>query len=650
MNDNDIASIVGAEESSAMTLQNEIGRKRELLMDYYNQRNVTTKIPGQSQATTSDVADVVESILPSLMRVFAQGKQVGKFTTANPEGDDEAEQKTLYANWAFLEANPGINILHSMFKDSILQFTGTAKVWWNDSEETSITKYHRLTREQLNMLRADPDSNVTKFEETDEGINVEVENIVSYGQIKIDTIPPEEFLIAENARDFIKPRFIGQRTPKTRSELVQMGFSKDAVYDLPSHDSNVTNNESRARNYDNNQPQEANPTTVRANDTIMLGEYYMYLDMDNDGIAELWQIFYAGTKVLEKTQVDEHPYAVCVAIPMPHKAIGTCPAEQVADLQQIKSVLTQAMLNNAYAINHVRSAVNERVDMDDMLTPRAGGVVRVDGEHPIGDSIMPLVVQPQIPQILAGIEFVDGMRENRTGITRFNQGMDADSLNQTATGFKGLMGASQQREQLIALMLSTGIKVLFEKIISVAHKYQDRPTQIRVTNGVMNVDPSSWRHKMDCSVQVGIGSGDRQEKIANLNFIYQTQISQLQQGLQLSDQSKLYNTLDKLVTEVGLKDVDIYFNNPEKPEEVLQAQNEQLMQMVEQLKAQVDNPLAEAEKVAAQAKLIEAQSKAEGKATDQQITMQRHTDEMRFKYDQLETQEAVDIPGEGTNG
>jgi hypothetical protein len=647
-----LGPIIEAEEINADLEGASLGQKRKKLMDYYYQRPYGDEVDGQSQVVTSEVADTVEAMLPSLMRVFAQGKEVAKFTTNDPEGDEEAREKTLYANWVFLESNQGLQLLHSAFKDALLQFTGTFKCHWDDTKEVTEERYTGMTPEKMLKLQLDPESEILEQErdpETDT-VTVKVKRTAKIGRIKIETVPPEQTRLAKNATTFIKPRFGGQKTPKTRSELIQMGFPRKKVDMLPCHDKDTSPTEN-ARNYDLNRDQDDNPTTVKANDVIMLGEYYMFVDVDEDGISELWQFFYAGQTILEKTKVDMDPYATCITIPMPNRAIGTCPAEQVADLQLINSTLTRNVLNNAYQVNYARTLVNERVDLDDLLNPVPGGIVRVDTSGPIGDSAQPLVTQPQIPQLLQAIEQVNAMREERTGITRLNQGLDADTLNQTATGFKGLVGAGQQKEQLIALMLSVGVKVLFEKIIILAHKHQEGEVKIKVGGESIGINPSSWRYKTDCSVQVGIGSGDRQEKIANLNYILQQQKELLQLRSTLTDQAKMYNTFDKLVAEVGLKDVDLYFNNPEKPGETLQAQNEQLMQMVEDLQAQVQsNPLAEAEQVKAQARLIEAQGKGELEAAKLNRQAIKDAQELTFKYDELETKENTDIPGQGSSG
>lgn len=661
LSDEQINSIVRAEEEDAISYLVEIGDKRATLMDYYNQKPFGGEQDGQSQVVTSDVQDTIEWMLPSLIRTFTQGKTIGVFESQLEEYGQEAKDKTAYSNWIFQRDNPGVMILSAMIKDCLLQFTGTVKVGWDDSEDVSFSKYRGLSKLEAQALSLDEAVEVVEFEEDEEGLfNLEVKTTNSKGRVQIDNIPPEEFVFARNSRDFIKPRFIGQRTPKTRSELLEMGFDKDIVISLGVDDAERMTEEVSARDDDLGNNVAHNPTTQTANDTIYLGEYYVEIDVDEDGVTELWQIFRAGDKVLQKEKVDNHPYAVAVPIPIPHRALGTCPAEQVADIQWTKSIMLRQAYDNIYQTNYPRTVINERVELDDLLTPRAAGVITVDGEGPISDSIQPFVVPPISGEIFGAIEYLDSAREIRTGVTRFNQGMDPESLNKTATGFKGIMDASAQRTELVARMIAeTGIKPLFNKIIENVSKYQDESTEITVLGKPMKINPSSWRRKMDCRVDVGLGSGDRQEKIANLNFILAQQKEFMAQGNPLADNEKTFNTLDKLVTEVGLKDVNQYFNDTTRPDEVLLAQNEQLMKMVEQLQAQVSqNPLAEAEQIKAQASMVKVQNENQIKLLQMQEEALAFQEEMRAKQDELvakleleytklEVENKVDIPGKG---
>lgn len=659
LSDNQIAAIVGAEEEQAIGYLgegSEIQSNRATLLDYYNQRPYGDEIDGQSQIVTSDVMDVVEGMLPQLLRMFTQGRQIGKFTSTSPEYDEEAEQKTEYANWVFMQQNDPVLILHDMFKDAILQYTGVVKVCWDDSEERLEENYEGLSQEELQMLMFDQNYEVKDVEQDDLVYSVKGDRVNSTGRVQIENIPPDELLIARRSRDFDCPPFIAQRTPKTRSELIEMGFDKKKVMTL-GKDEEIDGTVKLARDYNLEENWDSNPTGDRSKDIIYLTEAYVYMDVDEDGVSELWQVFYSENTVLDKMRVDDHPFCVCVPVPMPHRAIGTCPADQVADLQFLKSTLVRQMLNNVYATNYNRMVCNERVDLDDLLTPRAGGVIRVDGQGPIGDSVTPLVTQNQVQAILQAIEYTDTMREIRTGITRYNQGLDTESLNKTATGFQGIRDMSQMRIELIArLFADTGVKRIFEKIIELASKYQNDQIQLRVTGQVMEIDPSSWKYKTDCEIDIGLGSGDRNEKIANLSFFYQQQKELLQLGSPLVDSKKLYNALDKVAVEVGLKGAEMYFNDPEVPQELLMAENEQLKAMVQQMQAQLNNPLAEAEQVKAQAamqmkqmdsqiKVLQEQVKAQGKTAELEQKERFHDDNMALELTKIEAQNNVDVPG-----
>jgi hypothetical protein len=659
MSDSEINKIVGAEESDSIDFQSQIGQDRAKLMNYYNCLPYGDEIEGQSQFVTSDVSDVIEGMLPSLVRIFTQGKYVAVFDGDRAEQDKEAEQKTAYSNHIFSRQNDGVMILHNMFKDALLQYTGTVKVYWDEAKEVTKERYRGLSQFELQRLQLDDETEIEEQEERQEFVggspitvyDVEVKRTKVKGVTKIENIPPEEFLVCRSARDFKNPRFIGHRTPKTRSQLIQMGFDKDIVETLPAdeyYDFQISD-EKNARYWNYDGLYDTNPGDP-SNDIIYLGEYYVYMDTDGDGVAELCQVFRAGNTVLSWQHVDEHPFCVVVPIPIPHRAIGSCPGEQVADIQYLKSTLMRQALNNVYQTNYMRTVVNERVDLDDLLTPRAGGIIRVNDDGPIGDSLQPLSVQPIAEPILRMMEYVDVMREIRSGVTRYNQGLDSEALNKTATGFKGIMEASQQRLDMIArLFADTGVRDIFRKIVKLGMQYQNDAMQIRVLGQPLEIDPTSWRYNLDCRIDVGLGAGDRQEKIVNLNAIFAIQSALKQQGSIIVDEAKMYNTLDRLTSEVGLKDAALYFNNPEQPQQLLQAQVEQLTVMVQQMQAQLQNPLAEVEQIKAQAKLADTQQKQQYETERMMLEMQQKQQQFEQNYlaklTELELKYGQNVPG-----
>ena len=663
LNDSQIKEIIEAEENAAIDYEGEIAEKRAKLMKYYNCQPFGDEIEGQSRAVSSDVSDVVETLMPGLIRVFTQGRIIGQFEADQVDYEEEAEQKTELANYVFQKQNNGFMTLTSMFKDALLQFTGTVKVYWDDTEETNTTRYEGLSESEYKKLQADAEvESIGEVEIVEEdGVkfyNCEKVVVKKSGQVRYVNIPPEEFLISRSARDFVtRPRFIGQRTPKTRSELKLMGFDPKVVDTLPADDYYRESEQKDARYFDYNDWSADNPSNHHPNDLIYIGEYYIEMDVNGDGITEYWQVFYAGNTILDKNQVEDHPFCTVVPTPIPHRAVGTCPAEQVADIQYRKSHLERNMLDNVYQSNYPRVMHSNKVDLDDLLTPRAGGTIEIDTDQAdVGGHATPLVIPNMVDGILRAIEYTDMERETRTGVTRYSQGLDAQALNKTATGFLGMMDASQQREYLIArIFAETGVKQIFEKTVNLLAKYQDEPMQICASGETIEIDPRKWGNNVRCAIHVGLGSGDRQEKIANLNQILGHQMMFMQNGLVLSDQVKVFNTLQKIVDEVGLKEAGVYFNNPEQPDEVLQAQLEQSMQMIQQLQMQAQqNPLAEAEMIKVEGDIATKQMQEQNKAQQFMLKMQQEQNEfmqeMAAKMTEMELKYQVDIPGEGIEG
>lgn len=656
LSDEQIGTILHAEEKSALDYVSELGKDRDRNMRYYNCEPYGDEVEGQSSAVTSDVSDTIEWMLPSFIRTFTQGKLIAKFESSREEDDEEAEQKTHLSNYAFMHENNGTLTLHNMFKDALLQYTGVVKVYWDEREDVKTTNYEGLSELELQALMSDESIKVGEVSQSGYGTyNAESVSVTTTGRVGYDNIPPEEFLISKSARDFINPRFIGHRSPKTRSDLIEMGFDDALVASLPA-DEYYENSLNRARG--GHDSLSSNPANHSPNDIIYLGEHYIQVDVDGDGITELWKVFYAGNKVLEKEQVDDHPFAVCVPIPIPHRAIGTCPADQVCPLQYRKSVMVRHLNDNVYQNNYNRIAHSNMVDLDDLLTPRAGGGVGVDTDNPdVAGHIAPIMIQDMSAGIMASIEYIEGERETRTGVTRYSQGLDGEALNKTATGFRGIMDASQQRLDMIARIFADGgVKEIFKKTVSLMAKHQDTAMQKKVLGEPMEINPKEWGDNTNCRVDVGLGSGDRQEKILNLNNILQIQERFMASGMVLSDQPKLYSTLEKLIDEVGLKDVNEYFNNPEVPQETLYAQNQQMQAMIQQLQQVAGDPYMQAEQMKAQARLLEAQGKGEIEAAkmiqnqkqfDAKLAsdMRTQMQEMAAKLTELELKYDQDVPG-----
>tara|TARA_B110000259_G_scaffold99699_1_gene115053 strand:+ start:1 stop:1050 length:1050 start_codon:yes stop_codon:yes gene_type:complete len=227
-----------------------------------------------------------------------------------------------------------------------------------------------------------------------------------------------------------------------------------------------------------------------------------------------------------------------------------------------------------YLTNNNRTAVMDgMVNLDDLLTTRPGGIVRT--KQPPNQVIMPMQSQTISQQAFPLLEYLDTVRESRTGVTRYNQGLDADSLNKTATGVNALMTQSQLRMELVARVFAeTGIKDLFSKIFELTCKYQDKERIVELNNQFIPVKPTEWRNKFNISITVGLGTGSNDQQIMMMNNILERQLQafQLQGGKEypMVSLKNIYNSLSKIIENAGLKNVDNYFVDPEQGKQMVQ--------------------------------------------------------------------------------
>ena len=597
--DLELKSIIGQEINNSMGFMGgALSSQRKKSLEYYMGEPLGTEIDGRSQVISTDVADTVETILPSLLRIFTASHQVVKCEPVKAEDVELADQATNYINYIFNKDNHGFSILYTWFKDALIEKNGIVKVYWDESEKVEQETYENLNDEEYKLLIDSDDVEVIKEESfVDERVKEELEQMkqialsqgqdigniptpklhnciikrtTNSGKVKIENIPPEEFLIQRSAKTIEESNFVAHRVLKTRSDLIQMGFDKDVVENLPTQNS-VTMNEERLARYADIDEDPLADAPDKSGSEIEIYECYIKVDMDGDGVSELRKVIVAGSNgstILENMSCDFIPFCSLTPIPMPHRFYGRSVAELVEDVQLVKSTVMRQLLDNMYLTNNNRVAVMDgMVNLDDLLTNRPGGVVRT--KQPPSQVMMPMQNQTISQQAFPLLEYLDTVRESRTGVTRYSQGLDADALNKTATGVNTMMNQSQMRMELIARVFAeTGVKDLFTRIFELTVKYQNKERIVELNNKFVPVNPTEWRNRYNISITVGLGVGSKDQQIAMLNNILQKQLQAFQlQGNKeypMVSLKNIYNSLAKIIEEAGLKNVENYFINPEQ--------------------------------------------------------------------------------------
>jgi hypothetical protein len=608
LREDELKSLLEAEQKSALGyLGGDLSEARKKAMDYYLGEPFGNEVEGRSKVVSTDVADTIEWMLPSLMKMFTAGDDVVSFTPQGEEDEESAKQATEYNNWIFLKDNDGFRVLYSMFKDALLQRTGACKVYPEFNEKEELDDFLNVPDDQYSVMLLQKQEDNAKTQEeystrkwklddkilwylkehTEEkgpvdpmtGMPAMLHNGVwcrtkKSMKVCVVPVPPEELLISRKAKgDIDEASYMAHRTQKTASELIEAGYPKEKVENLPGDEAETDQEKiARMKGIDED-PTGSRDLANKAMRPIWVTEAYPLIDYNDDGIAEMRRIVHAGsgTGILgNEDWAGPRPFAVITPIIIPHRLVGLSIADQTFEFQLLKSTLWRQTLDNLYLNNNPMKYVNpSAVNIDDLLSPRVGGVIQppADGQFD-PNGIVPIETDFVAAATLPMLEYVDTVKENRTGVTRYNQGGHADSLNKTASGINQIMGASQQRIELIARVFAEGVKRIFMLQNYYIRRYPELAKRsIRLRNKQwVEMDPGSWGGDFDLQINVGLGTGNKDQMLQHLMNIamIQEKIVTLQGGVDgpLVTAENIYNNASKVVENSGFKNAEEFFTDP----------------------------------------------------------------------------------------
>jgi len=623
-------AVKAAITDAADYIDDEIAPLREKAQKYYNAEPFGNEEEGRSQVVMSEVRDVILAMLPSLLRVFTASEKPVEFAPRRAEDVLMAEQATDYVSYVFNVDNPGFTIMHSAIKDALKSKIGIFKWYTATTYDVREESYSGIDQAQINVLQQDGSITSLQAVQTGEGepdpmtglpspfFDVEIRRQIKHTRQVVECVPPEEFLIARNARDLDNAEYVGHRSLKTMSELIEMGYDREDIEEHGNSSSSFElNTEAQVRNPalrnylggtgDNTDP------SMRRYEYV---ESYIRIDKDGDGVAELRRVCTIGeaSYVLHNEVVDDVKFAVICPDPEPHMVIGASVADLVMDLQLIKSNIVRNTLDSLAQTIHPRTAyVEGAVNADDLMNVETGGLVRMTQPGMIQELGSTFVGQQAMP-VLA---YIDDIRASRTGMSKASQGLDPDVLQSTTkAAVTATMSASQERLEMIArIFAETGIRRLFRGLLKEVIKHQDKKRVIRLRNQWVEIDPRYWDAEMDVVVNVGLGTGSQEQKLQTLMAISQQQKEILQTlgpNNPLVSIKQYRNTLAQITELQGFKDASRYFSEitPEIEQQMAQPPQPQpdptqILAQVEAQKVQKDIEIAD-KKMAAD---IEAQNK-----------------------------------------
>jgi len=565
--------------------------------DYFNGSPFGNEEDGRSQVVSRDVRDTVALMLPQIMRTFFGSQRVVEYQPRQPEDVPNSEQASDYVNQVVLGTdNPtAFQTFYSIIKDALVKRVGIAKVDWERREEVEHEEYTGLDDQALQALLSDPDiegSSIESYPDPDfvqpdvpeterlspsgqpmppqdmevpQLHDIVIRRLSVEGSVTFEALPPEEFLIDRRAKSVEDATIVAHRRYLSVSELVSMGYDYDEMLDLAGDaDEFDTNMEFLARHPLGTYS--SSDEGGEANRKVLYIEAYAKVDFSGSGITSLRRFCCAGNhhKLLHHSPVNDIPFVVFSGYPEPHFWRGNSVADLTMDVQLVKSSILRNMLDSlAKSIHPDTWLIEGQVNIDDALSNKVGKIVRTRSAGAIGELNKSFNGREAFPML----DYMDRMKEDRTGMSKASMGLDPEALQSTEkSAVSATMASSQaQIELLCRVFAENGMKPLFKKILKLLHNHQEKARMVRLRNQWIPIDPKVWDIGMDVEVNVALGMGTTQEKMQMLAGISAKQEKILtEQGSTnpFVNNQQYHHTLSKMTEMSGFKDVQSFWSNP----------------------------------------------------------------------------------------
>lgn len=657
LTDDEIVRRIEHEESISYGINDaELSRQRAQSISYYLGEPFGNEVEGRSQVVSYDVQDTVESSLPQLIKIFTSGDQVVRFDPKNPDDEAAANQETDYINHLVMEKNNGFEVMYCWFKDALISKNGYVKAYYEEEVEENTESYNGLTDGQLQMLASDdsievlehssypdPSAQDQSFPQNNAPMqqlmlhDVKIKIKKEKGCIEIKNVAPESMMVSTETPGLSlnESRFVQHREMMDLEELKEQGFDVPDDIQFTDTDSFASERDARDLYSETWQRDEVENKQVLVRDT--------YIKIE----GKRWRYVVVGTTIIHKEEAECVPFACISPMLMPHRHIGRSYSDLTMDIQIIKSALIRGQLDNMYLSNNGRYAISDRVNLEDMLVSRPGGVVRVQGEP--SAAILPLEHTAFPPTSFTMVEYMDTMKEKRTGVTSYNQGLDADSLNKTATGINAIMQAAAARLELVARVFAeTGVKQLFLLVHQLVRKNYTKPDIVRLRGKWVDIDPRAWKNRSDMSIAVGLGTGNKDAQLMHLQTILGAQERAMPLGV--TTPKKVYNALIKLTQNAGFRNPEEFWNDPgdapapqPPPDPKIETTKMTLQADAQKFQAQTQ---VEQEKFQKEALLDQQKFQAETHIEMQKAQQQARQEQLRSQNDLLIEREKLQMQAE----
>jgi hypothetical protein len=522
-----LARVLSKSQDAVGWAQQKLSHERERIAKYLNAEWPRRNSEGSSSFTSQDVYDSVRMQQAQLLEVFATGDHIAKFDPDNQMNVQDCLVATEYASYCIWRSNPGYQIFSDVIYNGLTARAGVAKVYWQEEIEYTEEKFEDIDELTAHGIAAQDD--VDEFEGAQHPLTGNYHGTLvrkkDSSKVDIDVLMPEEFLIEPLARCIENATYCAHRTPKTRAELIDMGYPKKLVMELPTDDAKelLFSPEVLARTGPTKAAETYDSAIQTEMDYLVYYESYVRMKIYEGKGVRLYKVCHAGNKLLgDPQEVDKAPFIAYVPLQVPGVFYGDSFAGRVVPVQNAKTVLLRGVLDHTAITSNPRFAVVNGGLMNprELLDNRMGGIVNV--RRP--DSVAALPQASLNPYIYQTLTLLDSSNEKSTGISALSQGLNKDAISsQNSKGLvDNMMKASGQRAKIMARNFANNFLVpLMIEVIRLAILHVKQPEFIEVAGAPLQCNVHQWSDRKTCSVSQHLGYGEKDMAAAELIQAYQ---------------------------------------------------------------------------------------------------------------------------------
>lgn len=553
----------------------ELNASREKVLNYY--KGLMPDMPtleNRSSVVSTDVADAVETALPDLIDIFLAGEDGLTFMATGQEDEDAAKQETDYVRHVIFQQNRGFQLLYTGFKDALLSKIGVWKYYWDSTPEYQEyeTECNELQLQELEQMGIE----ITGIEPAPirppemNRFRITARKMIRNGMVRVQSIPPEDFTVSPDTVELCDTPYCAFRRRVRVQQLLVDGYDPEKVGTLRADETSGSDAVSQARDLAfENDDLELHDAAIEELRIVEVIEHYVRIDLEGTGQPQIWRIVTGNNEecILDMEKRARIEFAAITPYPQTHRFYGFSLGDKQLEIQKVKTALNRMLLDSGYFAQNQRP----EVDMSKALPETIPALLDNQPGRPIpvrqAGAVNPIQTAPVSFDILSALEYFNTVSEQRTGVVRNAQGLNPDTLHDTKGGAEMLIGAAQKRIRMMARQFAEGgVRDLFLGVHDLLRSNATVADTIRLRNKWVQIDPTSWTRRKDVTIEIGIGSGNRDERAMKLMAFADRigGIVEMQGGPSgpLVTPENLYQLGEAVADAMGIKGAERFLTNP----------------------------------------------------------------------------------------